>query len=326
MTRIAVLDDYMKMAEGAVDWALLDAEVAFFYDTIHDEDALVARLQSFDALVTMRERTRFPRSVLERLPNLKLIAGTGRRQANVDHAAATELGIPVCVTVGSGGQGNSTAELTWALVMAVTRHITWEDGQMRQGRWQTRIAEGLAGRTLGIMGLGRIGTIIAGYGKVFGMEVIAWGPTLDAERAAASGVEYVAFDELFARADVLSIHVLLSELSRGLVRARELGLMRPSSFLVNTARGAIVEETALVAALKEGVIAGAALDVYEQEPLPADSPLLALDNVLLTPHLGYNTGATLQQFYEASVQNLRAWVAGAPTNVINDQVLDRRRR
>lgn len=326
MTRIAVLDDYMKMAEGAVDWALLDAEVAFFYDTIHDEDALVARLQSFDALVTMRERTRFPRSVLERLPNLKLIAGTGRRQANVDHAAATELGIPVCVTVGSGGQGNSTAELTWALVMAVTRHIAWEDGQMRQGRWQTRIAEGLAGRTLGIMGLGRIGTIIAGYGKVFGMEVIAWGPTLDAERAAASGVEYVAFDELFARADVLSIHVLLSELSRGLVRARELGLMRPSSFLVNTARGAIVEETALVAALKEGVIAGAALDVYEQEPLPADSPLLALDNVLLTPHLGYNTGATLQQFYEASVQNLRAWVAGAPTNVINDQVLDRRRR
>ena len=326
MTRIAVLDDYMKMAEGAVDWALLDAEVEFFYDTIHDEDALVARLQSFDALVTMRERTRFPRSVLERLPNLKLIAGTGRRQANVDHAAATELGIPVCVTVGSGGQGNSTAELTWALVMAVTRHIAWEDGQMRQGRWQTRIAEGLAGRTLGIMGLGRIGTIIAGYGKVFGMEVIAWGPTLDAERAAASGVEYVAFDELFARADVLSIHVLLSELSRGLVRARELGLMRPSSFLVNTARGAIVEETALVAALKEGVIAGAALDVYEQEPLPADSPLLALDNVLLTPHLGYNTGATLQQFYEASVQNLRAWVAGAPTNVINDQVLDRRRR
>lgn len=326
MTRIAVLDDYMKMAEGAVDWALLDAEVEFFYDTIHDEDALVARLQSFDALVTMRERTRFPRSVLERLPNLKLIAGTGRRQANVDHAAATELGIPVCVTVGSGGQGNSTAELTWALVMAVTRHIAWEDGQMRQGRWQTRIAEGLAGRTLGIMGLGRIGTIIAGYGKVFGMEVIAWGPTLDTERAAASGVEYVAFDELFARADVLSIHVLLSELSRGLVRARELGLMRPSSFLVNTARGAIVEETALVAALKEGVIAGAALDVYEQEPLPADSPLLALDNVLLTPHLGYNTGATLQQFYEASVQNLRAWVAGAPTNVINDQVLDRRRR
>ena len=326
MTRIAVLDDYMKMAEGAVDWALLDAEVAFFYDTIHDEDALVARLQSFDALVTMRERTRFPRSVLERLPNLKLIAGTGRRQANVDHAAATELGIPVCVTVGSGGQGNSTAELTWALVMAVTRHIAWEDGQMRQGRWQTRIAEGLAGRTLAIMGLGRIGTIIAGYGKVFGMEVIAWGPTLDAERAAASGVEYVAFDELFARADVLSIHVLLSELSRGLVRARELGLMRPSSFVVNTARGAIVEETALVAALKEGVIAGAALDVYEQEPLPADSPLLALDNVLLTPHLGYNTGATLQQFYEASVQNLRAWMAGVPTNVINDQVLDRRRR
>ena len=300
MTRIAVLDDYLRCAAAAADWASLGAEIDFFYDTLHQIDALVARLAPYDVLVTMRERTRFPRAVLEKLPNLKLIAGTGRRQANVDCEAATELGIPVCVTVGTGAGGNTTAELTWALVLALTRHVAWEDRQLRQGRWQTRIAEGLAGRTLGIM-------------------------TLDAERAAQSGVAYVAFDELFACSDVLSIHVLLSEQSRGLVAARELERMRRSAFLVNTARGAIVDQDALVAALKDGAIAGAALDVYEEEPLPADSPLLTLDNVLLTPHLGYNTGATLVQFYEAALENVRAWIAGAPTNVIHEAVLGRRR-
>ena len=302
------------------------AEVDFFHDTIHQTDALVARLEPYDALVTMRERTRFPREVLERLPRLKLIAGTGRRQANVDHQLETELGIPVCVTVGAGARGNTTAELTWALVLALTRHIAWEDGQVRRGRWQTRIAEGLAGKTLGIMGLGRIGTIVSGYGKVFGMEVVAWGPTLDEARAQKSGVEYVEFEQLFARVDVLSIHVILSEQRRGLVGARELGLMKKTAYLVNTARGPIVDEDALVGALKDGAIAGAALDVYDREPLSPDSPLLVLDNVLLTPHLGYNTGATLKQFYEASVANLRAWLKGAPTNVINEEVLDRRRK
>ncbi len=325
MTRIAVLDDYLHLAAEAADWAALDAEVVFFADTIHDADALVKRLESFDAVVTTRERTKFPREVLECLPNLKLIAGTGRRQANVDLRAATELGIPVCVTTGSGARGNTTAELTWGLMLALTRHIAWEDRQLRQGYWQTRVAEGLAGKTLGIMGLGRIGSIVAGYGQAFGMDVIAWGPTLDAERAARSGVEYVAWDELFARADVLSIHVILSEQSRGWVTARELGLMQESAFLVNTSRGPIVDEAALIAALQSGGIAGAALDVYDQEPLPTDSPLLELDNVLLTPHLGYNTGATLRQFFTASVENLRAWIAGAPTNVLNDKVLDRRR-
>ena len=326
MIRVAVLDDYLHLAEGAVDWATLGVEVDFFHDTIHQTDALVARLEPYDALVTMRERTRFPREVLERLPRLKLIAGTDRRQANVDHQTATELGIPVCVTVGSGAQGNTTVELTWALVLALTRHIAWEDGQVRRGRWQTRIAEGLAGKILGIMGLGRIGTIISGYGKAFGMEVVAWGPTLDEARAQKSGVEYVEFEQLFARVDVLSIHVILSEQSRGLVGARELGLMKKTAYLVNTARGPIVDEDALVCALTDGAIAGAALDVYDREPLTPDNPLLVLDNVLLTPHLGYNTGATLKQFYEASVNNLRAWLEGAPTNVINEEVLDRRRK
>lgn len=325
MMLIAVLDDYLHLAAEAADWASLDAEVVFFDDTIHDADALVERLLRFDALVTTRERTWFPRQVLERLPNLKLIAGTGRRQVNVDLEAATELGIPVCVTTGAGAQGNPTAELTWGLVLALTRHIAWEERQLRQGHWQTRVSEGLAGKTLGIMGLGRIGTIVAGYGQTFGMDVIAWGPTLDAQRAARSGVEYVEWDELFVRSDVLSIHVILSQQSRGWVTARELGLMRESAFLVNTARGPIIDEAALIATLESGGIAGAALDVYDQEPLPTDSPLLALDNVLLTPHLGYNTGATLRQFFVASVENLRAWMADAPTNVLNDEGLDRRR-
>ncbi|NKB68219.1 MAG: D-2-hydroxyacid dehydrogenase family protein [Candidatus Latescibacteria bacterium] len=323
--RIAVLDDYLHLAATAAAWDSLDAEVVFFHDTLHDTDALVQRLAPFHALVTMRERTRFPGPVLERLPNLQLIAGTGRRQANVDLAAATQLGIPVCVTTGSGAQGNTTAELTWGLVLALTRHIAWEDQQLRQGRWQTRMAEGLAGKTLGIMGLGRIGTIVAGYGRAFGMEVIAWGPTLTSERAAQNQVEYVERDQLFARSDVLSIHVVLSAQSRGWVGARELALMRPSAFLVNTARGPIIDQEALVDALKKGAIAGAALDVYDLEPLPADSPLLTLDNILLTPHLGYNTGATLKQFYTASVANLKAWMAGAPTNILNEEVLPRRR-
>jgi phosphoglycerate dehydrogenase-like enzyme len=323
--RIAVLDDYLHLAKDAADWDLLGAELVFFSDTLHDADALVTRLASFDALVTMRERTWFSRQVLERLPQLKLIAGTGRRQSNVDLAAATELGIPVCVTTAPPVRGNTTAELTWGLVLALTRHIAWEDRQMRLGRWQTRPAEGLGGKTLAIMGLGRLGKLVASYGKAFDMDVIAWGPTLDQERAAASGVEYVAWDELFMRADVLSIHVLLTELSRGWVTQRELGLMQATAFLVNTARGPIVDQTALVEALQQGRIAGAALDVYDHEPLPVDSPLLALDNVLLTPHLGYNTGATLKQFYIASVDNLRAWIAGAPQNVINADVLDKRR-
>lgn len=323
--KLAVLDDYLRLAADSADWETLGAELAFFHDTLHDVDALVERLYPFDVLVTMRERTRFPRALLERLPNLKLLAGTGRRQWNVDQEAATELGIPVCVTTGSGAQGNTTAELTWGLVLALTRHIAWEDRQMRQGRWQTRLAEGLAGKTLGVMGLGRIGSLMAGYGRAFGMEVIAWGPTLDAERAERHGAVYVSWDELFTRADVLSIHVVLSEQSRGWVTARELALMQASAFLVNTARGPIVDQAALVEALQNGRIAGAALDVYDLEPLPPDSPLLTLENVLLTPHLGYNTGDTLRQFYRAALENVRAWMAGTPTHVINEDVLGHRR-
>ena len=325
MRKIAVLDDYLHLAEGAADWALLDAEITFFDDMIHETDALVSRLEPFDVLVTTRERTRFPREVLERLPNLKLIAGTGRRQANVDLDAANELGIPACVTGGPGTRGNSTAELTWGLVLALTRHIAWEDRQMREGHWQTRVSEGIGGKTLGILGLGRIGSVVASFGKVFDMDIIAWGPTLDATRAARGGVEYVSWDALFARSDVLSIHLPLTDLSRGWITAKELKLMKKTAFLINTSRGPIVDEAALIHALTDGEIAGAGLDVYDLEPLPTDHPFLGLENVLLTPHLGYSTGATLKRFYEASVENILAWVAGHPINICNPEVLDHRR-
>lgn len=326
MVKIAVLDDYLHMAKDAADWASLDAEVTFFDDTIQDEDALIDRLEPFDVLVTIRERTRFPREVLERLPNLKFIAGTGRRQANVDLDAATELGIPVCVTTGSGGRGNTTAELTWGLVLALTRHIAWEDQQVRQGRWQTRVSEGLGGKTLGILGLGRIGSIVASFGRAFDMDVVAWGPTLDATRAARSGVEYVSWENLFTRADVLSIHVPLTDLSRGWITEKELGWMKKTAFLINTSRGPIVDETALIDALTHEKIAGAGLDVYDIEPLPVNHPFLALENVLLTPHLGYNTGATLKQFFVASVENIQAWMTGALIHVINTEAIDHRRK
>ena len=322
MTRVAVLDDYWRIAADSADWAsLTDVQVDYFHDTIIETGALVARLERYDAIVTTRERTRFPREVLARLPNLKLIAGTGARQANVDMDAATELGIVVCITRGGPARGNATAELAWTQILAVTRHIAWEDRQTRLGRWQTRPAEGLGGRTLGILGMGRLGTLVASYGNFFDMDVIAWGPTLDAARAADNNVELVSWDELFARSDVLSIHVPLTDLSRGWVTSSELGLMKPTAFLVNTSRGPIVQEDALLSALRNRQIAGAALDVFDQEPLPVDSPFFELDNVLLSPHLGYSTEATLKNFFVESVKNLQAWLDGSPTNVLNPEAL-----
>ena len=319
MKRIAVLDDYWHVADELVDWSQVnDAEIDFYYDTIHDEDALIERLEPYHAVVTTRERTRFPSSILDRLPNLELIAGTGARQANVDLAAAARNGVLVCITTGSRGRGNSTAELTWALVLAVTRNIPWEDRQMREGKWQTRTAESLGGKTLGILGMGRLGTIVAGYGNVFDMDVVAWGPTLDAERAASHNVEYVERDELFQRSDILSIHVPLTDLSRGWVGDHEFGLMKQSAYLVNTSRGPIVQEEALIKALSEDRIAGAALDVYDVEPLPANHPLTQLDNVVLSPHLGYATLGTLEDFYEKSIENLNAWIAGSPINLLSE--------
>lgn len=320
--RIAVLDDYWHIAAGKADWnSLSGSEVRFFHDTIKDREALVERLMPFDAIVTTRERTRFPRQVLEALPNLKLIAGTGARQANVDVDAATQLGIVVCYTTGGPTRGNATAELAWGLIIAVNRHIAWEDRQMRAGRWQTRPADGLGGKTLGILGMGRLGSQVARYARAFDMDIVAWGPTLDATRAARNGAELVSFEDLFRRSDTLSVHVPLTDLSRGWITAKELALMKPTAYLVNTSRGPIVEEEALIEALSEGRIAGAALDVYDEEPLPPDHPLLNLDNVLLSPHLGYSTVPTLERFFVESVKNLQAWLNGAPIRVLNPDAL-----
>ena len=262
--------------------------------------------------------------MLRQLPDLKLLSGTGRRQPHVDAEEAGRLGIPL---TGTDGSGDSTPELVWGLIIGVTRHIGWEDRRIREGRWQTRLGFGLAGRTLGILGMGRIGTKIAvSAQQTFGMNVIAWGPTLTQERAAASGATFVQWDELFSHADVLTIHVPLTDLSRGWVTEREFGLMQPSAFLVNTSRGPIVREDALIQALRERSIAGAALDVYDVEPLPAGHPLLELDNVLMTPHLGYATLDSLEVFYRNAVDNIKAWAAGEPVNVLNGDSLTEPRR
>ena len=321
--RIAVLDDYQSVAGELADWgSLADAQVDFFHDTLKDADALVARLETYDVLVTTRERTRLPGAVLERLPNLKLIAGSGMRQAHVDMDVAARLGIVVC---GTGGSGISTAELAWGLILALTRHIAREDREMRQGRWQTHLGADLSGQTLGVMGMGRLGVPVAKVGVAFGMQVIAWGPTLTPERAAQSGATYVSWDELFSRSDILSIHVPLSDMSRGWITAHELGMMKPTAYLINTSRGPIVQETALLDALREHRIAGAGLDVFDEEPLPTGHLLLSLDNVVLTPHLGYATRQVMTVFMTESVENVAAWIGGEPTRVLNPEVLPGRR-
>ena len=317
--RIAVLDDYQGIAHELADWdSITGAEVTFFHEAIATQE-MPDRLAPFDVVQMMRERTPIPASVLRQLPNLKLLSGTGRRQPHVDAEEAGRLGIPV---TGTDVSGDSTPELVWGLIIGVTRHIGWENERIREGKWQTRLGFGLAGRTLGVLGMGRIGTKTAvSAQQAFGMNVIAWGPTLTAERAAASGATYVSWDELFSRADILTVHVPLTDLSRGWVTEREFGLMQPSAFLVNTSRGPIVREDALGQALRERRIAGAALDVYDVEPLPADHPLLGLDNVLLTPHLGYATLDSLAAFYRSSVDNIKAWAAGEPMNVLNTESL-----
>lgn len=321
MMRIAVLDDYQGLAPSLADWSSLrGATVDFYRDTLKDRDALVARLAPYDALVNIRERTWFPAAVLNALPNLKLIAGTARRQAHIDLDAATRLGVVVCTT---NSPGDSTSELTWGLILALVRQIPAADRAMRTGQWQTTVGVGLRGRTLGVLGLGRIGSQVALVGGTFGMNVIAWSRSLTPARAAEHGARAVTKDALFAESDVLTVHVPLTAESRSLVGARELALMRPAAYLINTSRGPIVQTAALVDALRRHAIAGAGVDVFDEEPVPRDHPLLALDNVLVTPHLGYVTRETLEVFFRESVANIHAWLAGGPINVANPRVLAR---
>ena len=263
----------------------------------------------------MRERTAFPVDVMERLPRLKLLAGTGGRQAHVDLQAAERNHTLVCGT--GGGGGSTTAELAWGLLIALLKGIVLQDNALRKGQWQTGLVYEIAGKTLGILGLGRIGTQMASFAHAFQMPVIAWGPTLTPERATQSGAKYVSWEQLFVQSDVLTIHVPLTDMSRGWITPRELNLMKPTSYLINTSRGPIVQEPALLDALRTGSIAGAGLDVYDQEPLQPESPLLSLGNVVVTPHLGYATEETLRLWYSDTVENIKAYLAGKPRNIVN---------
>ncbi|MGY1847013.1 MULTISPECIES: D-2-hydroxyacid dehydrogenase family protein [unclassified Blastococcus] len=315
MHRIAVLDDYQSVAAEFCDWSRLPepAEVVTFADAVADPDALVARLRGVDVVVAMRERTRFGRDVLERLPDLRLLVTTGMRNKSIDVAAAAELGITVC---GTAASGTATAELTWALILATVRHVPQEDAAMRAGGWQTTIGTDLHGARLGVIGLGRIGAQVARIGAAFGMDVVAWSQHLTEERAAEVGARLVGKDELFATADVVTVHLLLSKRTRGLIGADDLALMKHTAVLVNTSRGPIVDEAALVDVLRRGAIAGAGLDVYDAEPLPREHPLRELRRAVLTPHLGYVTRGTYEVFYGEAVEDVAAWMAGRPIRVI----------
>ena len=307
--KIAILDDYLDVVLKIADWSSLPAETSIerFTDHLTDEDTLAERLAPFDIIVAKRERTPFPRSLLTRLPNLKLMVVGRKHNIKIDIATATELGILV---TGTERYGSAAAELTWGLILALMRNIPGEDRAVRNGHWHNGLGVTLEGRTLGIVGLGRIGTKIAALGQAFGMTVIAWSQNLNAEKAKESGAHYVECDELFRTADIVTVHVALSERTEKLIGAHELGLMKPSAYIVNTARGPIIDEQALIAVLKDKSIAGAGLDVFEQEPLPMDHPLRHLDNIIVTPHIGYVTEESFKAYYQSAVENICAFLEG----------------
>ena len=314
--QIAVIDDWQDVASDVVDWSVLDGlgEVTFEHDYPADNATLAERLGRYQVICVMRERTRFDEDLLKRLPHLKLLVTGGMRNAALDMQAAARLGIKVC---GTDSYKHAAPELTWALIMAATRNLVNEANALRDGHWQQGLGGDLHGKTLGILGLGSIGQRVAQFGQVFGMRVIAWSENLTAERAEQAGVMYVSKQELFEQSDVLSVHLVLSERSRGLVDAQALGWMKPTSLLVNTARGPIVDEAALIKALQKQQIAGAALDVFEQEPLPAMHPFRTLDNVLATPHVGYVSRQNYEQFFSQMIEDIQAWAAGEPVRLLN---------
>jgi len=311
--KIAILDDYQDVALSYADWNSLDAEIEVFTEPFHDADDVVKRLEGFDVVVAMRERTKFPAEVLSRLTGLKLLVSTGARNAAIDVAAARELGIVVSAT---GYISHPTAEHTWALILAAARNLPAEFRSMREGGWQVGVGTGLHGKTLGLLGLGRLGSRAAKVGQAFGMETIAWSQNLTQEKADEHGVTAVSKEDLFERSDVLSVHLILSRRTRGLVGAAELALMKPSAILVNTSRGPIVDEDALLDVLRRKAIRCAAIDVYETEPLPAEHPLRTLDNAVLTPHVGYVTREVYEIFYGDAVEDIAAFQAGNPIRVM----------
>ena len=322
--RLSILDDFQGVALDMADWSPVRArgiEIAVERHPFTDQDAAVRALADSEIVAAMRERTPFPKSLIDRLPKLKLLITTGMRNASFDMAALKDRGITVCGTGGPanvpGGGGNEdTAELAWGLILGAMRRIAEDHAFMRLGGWQTRIGHRVAGKTLGLLGLGRLGSAVARVGLAFGMNAIAWSQNLTAEKAAEHGVERVEKDELFRRADILSVHLVLSDRSRGLVGRREIGLMKPSAVLVNTSRGPIVDTEALIEALKAKRLAYAGLDVYDQEPLPIDHPLRSAPNVILTPHIGYVTDENYRSSYPQIVEDVIAFLDGKPVRVI----------
>jgi phosphoglycerate dehydrogenase-like enzyme len=317
MLRCAALDDYQDVTRRMADWHRLDGRVALTAVTRHiaDRDALVSAIKDYDIVIAMRERTPFDRALLERLPKLKLLVTTGMRNASIDVEAAVARGITVCGTQGSVG---TTAELTWGLILGLLRYIPEESANLRRGgAWQTMVGRDLQGRRLGVVGLGSLGTRVAKVGRAFDLPVSGWSRSLTPEKARALDIEHCAeLDDLLRAADIVTIHLTLNTETRHIIDARRLALLKPGAILVNTARGPLVDEAALIAALESGRLDGAALDVYGEEPLPADHPFRRLPNVLATPHLGYVTERTYEAFFRGAVEDIEAWLAGAPVRVL----------
>ncbi len=313
--RVAVLDDYQEVASVCADWSTLPnaVEVTIFSDHLDFGPELIARLEPFDVVCAMRERTPFPRQLLERLPHLRLLVTTGRRNAAIDLAAATELGITVC---GTGSPGHATAELTLALMLALARNLIAEQQSVGTGGWQVGLGRDLRGARLGIIGLGRLGAAVARLAAGFGMEISAWSENLTDERCRHVGVQLIERETLLRESDFISIHLRLSQRTTGLIGSAELALIKPTAYLINTSRGGIVDEEALIYALESGTLAGAALDVYTTEPLPPDHPLRSTPGLLTTPHIGYVTRETYEVFYAETVEAIAAFLGGAPVRVL----------
>lgn len=316
MKTCVILDDYQDAALRAADWGRIADRVAVsaVHDYLPDEDAVVRRIAGAEIVVIMRERTPFPARLFDRLPKLRLLITSGMRNASIDLAAARAKGVTVCGTASSGAP---PVELTWALILGLARQIVTETGNLRRnGPWQSSVGVDLAGARLGIVGLGKIGTQMAKVAQAFGMDVVAWSPNLTDERAAAAGVARVDRESLFETSDFVTIHLVLSPSTRGLIGLADLKRMKNSAFLINTARAPIVDQQALVTALEQGWIAGAGLDVFETEPLPSNHPFRRLPNVLATPHLGYVSWRNYRTFFGEGLEDIEAWLGGTPVRTL----------
>jgi phosphoglycerate dehydrogenase-like enzyme len=315
--RCAILDDYQNVALKVADWSKVkgEIEIKVFQEHLVGADKVIAALQGCSIIVAMRERTAFPKAVIDALPDLKLLITTGMRNASIDTEAAKARGITVC---GTGTFGNPTSGIAIGLMLELTRRIGYENARLHSGAlWQTTIGLDLEGMTLGVLGLGKLGIRTANIAKAFGMKVIAWSQNLTAEKCREAGVEYAAKDDLFRQSDFITIHVVLSQRTRGLIGSGELGLMKPSAFVINTSRGPIIDQTALIAALRERKIAGAGLDVFDTEPLPLDHPFRKMDNVVITPHLGYVSEQNYRRYFGDAVDDIRGFLDGKPVRVLS---------